>query len=406
MKQALRKHLFAILVTLLLLNLTAGVSAIALYLQAAPPPANEPFQPVPVAVIEQKDLFDELLRPFAEAAARSRLERAKRDPEYAQRIDAELNKHRLNFLLFGYGETHEPPYEKDTIGSITILSLDQRTHKVTQLSLTHDARAPEIERFMQQKGRAATPSKIDQAYKIGGFELMRLAVENATGLAIDFQLAVEDVVIQHVVDELLGQLEVDSPYELTTIAFYVQGVKHAGGHFPPGKQTLDGLKTMRYLKGINAGPYDAAKENNVRKGIIFKSLREGLSEQAKNPLFAVNMLAWLHNELDRKGIEYDFDLSALLIDTVKELATRAPGGRMTLPTLDQNLYLVDSVSGDGGFEWVTGSLNPTIKDELQRGVYVDKAMVVPRWSANPYAENLPSGYWASVRAVVKQNLAY
>ena len=81
---------------------------------------------------------------FAKEAERRRAELAKTDPDHSRRIDKALNDGRVNFLLFGYGETHEPPAtEKAIIGSQTIISYDTHTRKADIISLTHDIRAPE-----------------------------------------------------------------------------------------------------------------------------------------------------------------------------------------------------------------------------------------------------------------------
>ena len=90
-------------------------------------------------------LFDALMAPLASEAQRRRVEMARNDPEFIKRIDGALNEGRVNFLLFGYGETHEPPFtENALIGSHTIISYDTRTRTADIVSFTHDIRAPEI----------------------------------------------------------------------------------------------------------------------------------------------------------------------------------------------------------------------------------------------------------------------
>ena len=352
----------------------------------------------------EPDLFDEVVDPFVSIAARGRAERARRDPTYASRIDDELNRNRINFLLFGYGETWEPPLPRDIIGTITILSLDIRNRTVSQISLTHDARAPEIERYMEQHGQAPHPSKIDTTYRNGGFELMRLAVENATGLSMDYQLSTEDVVVKALVDDALGGIEIDNPIALATNPIFVEGIQYPCGTFPTGKQRLDGTRTLCYLKGLVLPPYDPAKENNARKPFIYQGLSNALERNLTNPLFPIKLLAMLQQQLDRKHIAYDFDATALVFDSVKHLAAGALSRRVTIPTIDQNIYLVDERIGDGGFSWVMGTQNPVIKEELKRGFYKDTAMVVT--SGDPYTYDLAKGYWGSVRTIVRSKLMH
>jgi len=73
--------------------------------------------------------------------------------------------------------------------------------------------------------------------------------------------------------------------------------------------------------------------------------------------------------------------------------------------MGQSVYVVDYLSGDGGVEWVTGSLNPIMQNDLAHGVYTEKSFSVPKGSADPYASDLVGHYWTSVRDLVRQRLA-
>jgi len=361
-------------------------------------------QPPQAVAVPHGDLFDEAIAPFIAIAPRARAARERTDPMYASRIDAELNDHRVNFLLFGYGETNEPPLPRDIIGSITIMSLDYRARSISQISLTHDARAPEIEGFNLERGQPSHPSKIDTTYRHGGFDLMRLAVENATGLSIDFQLAAEDLLVKELVDDVFGGIEIENPVAMATNPIVVSGKLYACPGFPKGTLTLNGLGALCYLKGLALPPYDPAKENNLRKHIVFQSLKNSVERNLKNPLFPIKMIALMQKQLELKAIAYDFDAKSLVIDAVKQLAGGASLRGVSLPTIDQNLYLVDDQIGDGGFTWVMSTQNPIIRDELRRGIYMDTAMVVT--SGDPNAADLARGYWNSVRTIVKSKLMH
>jgi hypothetical protein len=373
----------------------------------APTRAEPPATPNPSAQtsVRQPDLFDDLLQPFVVEAAKRRATRAKADATYYWRIDPDLNRTRVNFLLFGYGETYEPPLPPDIIGSITILSYDVQTRQLIEISLTHDARAPEIERFAKQNNlkKHMTPSKIDWAYRVGGFDLMRLAVENATGLSIDFQVAMKDVIIKNAIDDVFGGIEVDNPFALGVNPIYIEGKQYPAQTFSIGRQKFDGVKTMSYLKGLALPPYDPAKENNHRKQYIFKGIGESFKSQVFNPLFSVNVASLIYRELERKNIEYDFDIFALLINGLRKVATN-PSVKLTVPTVSRNIYLVDATSGDGGFVWLPASNSPIIQQELKQGLYQDKAMEIPWGRVDPNATNLAANYWFSVRGVLKRKL--
>ena len=122
--------------------------------------------PTPIRVATNDTQFERVLHPLLLEAIRHRQANAAEDPTYWKRIDPRLNSTRLNFLLFGYGETHEPPLtERAFIGSLTVFSYDYATRQIDLVSLTHDIRAPEIERYLHSLGQQQVgPIKIDQAY--------------------------------------------------------------------------------------------------------------------------------------------------------------------------------------------------------------------------------------------------
>src|SRR5262249_37976896 len=114
----------------------------------APAAAAAPTRPPTATAVQARTASDEteferVLHPFLVDAKRRRQANATEDPSYWTRLDPKLNSTRLNFLLYGYGETHEPPLtERAFIGSLTIFSYDYATRKIDLVSLTHDIRAP------------------------------------------------------------------------------------------------------------------------------------------------------------------------------------------------------------------------------------------------------------------------
>ena len=75
--------------------------------------------PTPTRVSSDESQFERVLHPMLLEAKRHRAAAAAADPTYWTRLDPRLNSTRLNFLLFGYGETHEPPLtERAFIGSL------------------------------------------------------------------------------------------------------------------------------------------------------------------------------------------------------------------------------------------------------------------------------------------------
>jgi len=114
-------------------------------------------------------------------------------------------------LLFGYGETHDrrsPKSDHRLVHDHLVRSADAPSDII---SFTHDIRAPEIERELSKRGVKPTALRIDSAYNMGGFKLMRKVIEDATGLSIDFQVTFRDAAIQRLVDNVFDGIQVTAP---------------------------------------------------------------------------------------------------------------------------------------------------------------------------------------------------
>src|SRR5579859_241305 len=258
----------------------------------APPLAADAAQTTvsaaPTRVPSSDTQFERVLRPLLLEAKRHRQASAAADPTYWSRLDPRLNATRLNFLLFGYGETHEPPLtERAFIGSLTVFSYDYATRQIDLVSLTHDIRAPEIERYLHDRTQQSIgPIKIDRAYSTGGFDLMRRTLEDATGLAIDYQLAFKDSAIAGATDNVFGGLDVDVPLGFQVNAFYLDGEKYPAGEFKAGLQRLNGLQVIQFIKSVPVEQhYDPALEHNARKHLVFRSLMDAMGQHASDVAF-------------------------------------------------------------------------------------------------------------------------
>ncbi len=366
----------------------------------------------PTTTNETKGLSDVLLQALFSETLLARERRLDADRSYAKRVDEELNEGRINVLLYGYGESHEPPTnERVVIGSVTIASIDAKTHEIDLVSLTHDIRAPEIERHLRRKGDYdGYPVKIDKAYPVGGFALMRKTLEDATGLAIDFQVAFADAVIARLVDEVIGPIEVEVPADFEANPFYLDGTKFPARRFSRGTQSMDGITVIQYIKTVpsvsGGGYYGRELEHNARKHLVFKSLANALQDHAGEPGL---LLAILRTLIEAEGdgeLSFDFKVEDLLLNQlalVPGLAQAALSDQSAmLPEIRRAIYVVDSAHGDGGVQWVTASESAIVKAELALGRYPDRAVEVPL-NPNPYGD-LVTQYWGSVRSLVKESL--
>lgn len=361
-----------------------------------------------------ESLFDSLLRPFLYEAQIRREDRARKEPDYVRRIDKELNDGRINFVLFGYGETHEPPAtERAFIGSDTIISFNTRTQTADIISFTHDIRAPEIERELKARGQKVSAVKIDQAYNVGGFRLMRNVLENATGLSMDFQISFKDVAIKKFVDEVYNGVEVEVAEDFKVHPFYLDGKKYPEAKFSKGKQTLSGTQVIQFIKTVpmTQGYYGKSLEHNTRKHVVFQALLAGLSQRSGDKTFWLKGAAFIAAERINGEIVYDFDPVSLAVSNIgstagelKKYMDNKQTGGLQLPQIRKTSYICDPTCGDGGIRWVDGDTgNPNTIRDVQKGVYPPGAGMEIPFDANADGD-LVTEYWTSVRAVVKNIL--
>jgi hypothetical protein len=355
--------------------------------------------------------FERVLHPLLVQAKRQRAANAAKDPTYWHRLDPRLNATRLNFLLFGYGETHEPPLtERAFIGSFTIFSYDYATRQIDLISMTHDIRAPEAERYLHDKGQAQVgPIKLDRIYSMGGFDLMRRTLEDASGLAIDYQLAFREAAIQAATDDVFGGLDVDVPMDFEVNAYYLDGVKYPGGEFQKGVQHLDGTQVIQFIKTVPVEQnYDPALEHNARKHLIFRSLMASMQQHSGDIGFLGRAALFFSSQVSQDSIAYDFDLRSLVVDNLRTMMLdwgRSDPSDSAMPSVDRTMYVVDPASGDGGVQWIVANAatNPITKNDLDQHVYSETAMEVP-YHGDPYAPDLATGYWSDVRNLIASRL--
>lgn len=347
--------------------------------------------------------FKQLIKPFVEEAMKRRSERAANDPEYYNRVDKELNQDRVNILLYGYGEEWTGgAMDQPTFGSHSIFSINLKTGKIDLVSPTHDTRAPEIEQFLKKNGKEARPTRMDRAYEIGGYDLMRQVLEDATGLSVDYQIRAEDTLIKYLVDNL-GGINVDIPFDVNTKQFRDDGKMYPPHQFSKGTQKMDGITALQFIKAWS-DPVDPTKERNIRKHLAMKAIFDQVKQKTKegDRMFGINMFSLLATENLKGNIGFDFDEKQFIFPMLGNLGKL---GKLDL-SIDKTIFVVDPAIGDGGVQWITANAaeNPITQKDVENGVYgQDLAMEIP-FNANPYSSNLVRDYWKSVRDLIQSRL--
>lgn len=362
----------------------------------AVPPTQTPTETAKVSL-------NEMLKPLIEEALKRRADRAKNDPEYYYRVDKELNQDRVNILLYGYGEEWTGgEIDQPTFGSHSIFSINLRTGKIDLVSPTHDTRAPEIEQFLKKNGKEARPTRMDRAYEIGGYDLMRQVLEDATGLSVDYQIKAEDTLIKYLIDNL-GGINVDIPFDVNTKQFRDDGKMYPPHQFSKGSQKMDGITALQFIKAWS-DPVDPTKERNIRKHLAMKAIFDQVKQKTKegDRMFGFNMFSLLATENLKGNIGFDFDEKQFIFPMLGNLGKL---GKLDL-SIDKTIFVVDPAIGDGGVQWITANAaeNPITQKDIENGVYgQDLAMEIP-FNANPYSSNLVRDYWKSVRDLISSRL--
>lgn len=384
----------------------------------------------PTVKIESKTekAIKKLIKPFWENAKKTREEKAKNDKEWVKRIDQELNHHRVNFLLFGYGKSVEPPNPTlIDVGSHTIISVDVDTGQIDIISVTHDVWDPGINKYRGDYGQKNSAAKIDQAFFEGkkkggndeGFRLMGKDIEEMTSLSVDYQIAFQDdEVFTDLIDGVFGGVDINVPESFDVLGYYYKGQRKGDGHFSAGTEHMSGERVCQFIKTVPKvlGAYAKSLEHNVRKAIALESLARTAINQMGNRDFQVKAVAFLAFDIIQQKIAHNFPWQ-IAIDAVKsvfgdpELTSQLNTGNNQGEVLKfrSSTYMVDPAFGDGGVQWVLAqaAVNPIIDGFVKRGVFptrideqgrpaIDMEVTV---DANPDGD-----YWHSTRSLVRRVL--
>lgn len=364
----------------------------------------------------QTTVFRRLIEPVWVMVEENRREWQK-DPRYLERVEWRLNDCRINFLLFGFGETHEPGMlDWGLIGSQTFVSLNLRTGKIDLISLTHDIWAPELRRKLRPLVSGMDmeiEERISQAYFVGGFPLMKEVLEDATGLSVDLEASFKDSIIRDLVKDLFdNRLPVYIPEDFETYPYWMDKVLYPTGQatdvikYSRGIVVLDGNQTAGFIKAVPIprnlkGEYPPSIEHNRRKEMVFEAIKANASIKAESQklVFLKNvsyflLTKWWESKSfwllpKERTLDFDFAPEALVL---KMLAGAADGYQRSeglgFPDFGKKIYLVDGAHGDGGVRWA--------KEYLWY-------MEIPIGILNPNGD-LVKEYWPSVRAKVKELL--
>jgi hypothetical protein len=356
-------------------------------------------------------VFDQFIGPFVDAAASRRAKLAAADPGYWHRVDADLNAHRVNIALLGYGEEHDQTYA-DMGVSATILTLNLDTWHVDEISLSRDIRVPELE-----DQSALTPPRWPQtlraAYRARGFDGIRPILEDATGLAVDFQIVMKDVFLKNYLNEVSGPVQLIVPKDFHTNVYRLDGQDHGEDFLAAGRRTLSPDQAMTFVLAEALDPEGRADERSYRKDLLLKTLACGIRKRLadRNAGFALSLGGFMLGELRNENLVTDFDfelVSGGFAHLAQAFVTSLGEVDASFPQLGsaRELVIHDPAFGDGGVRRVhymatqpEDADNALVKSEIQMGSLAPY-MLIPV-GGNPYATDLVADYWPAVRQLVR-----
>lgn len=375
-----------------------------------PPPIKTP----EIEVIEPT-VVEALLWSFIDDVSSRREERVKKDPDFYRRVDQKLNEGRVNFLLFGYGDNHEPPYDKLIIASPSIVSVDYRSGSIDIISLTHDIRDPLIEDVLGIRKQKRSAQRLDQSLlnkkaveKMGKFKLPQLSLENATGLSVDYQIHFNDEAMGRFIDAI-GGLEVNFPLRIPLQAYWYEGKKYEenGWVIEPGLRKMSGREVVGGIKAIpQLGPrdkgYNPEMGQNFRKAWVIKGLQKMVMENLNDNGLKLKIMAFLFGEVLKGQTDYDFNLTQLVVNNLSG-KFKKDESKPPLKNLEMRntIYIVDngnSPDKDMPVQWINSRTRPD--DE---GVYQENLGYEMPIGADPYGELV--SYWNLVRTFVRKKLS-
>ncbi|HLQ82299.1 MAG TPA: LCP family protein [Pseudogracilibacillus sp.] len=161
----------------------------------------------------------------------------------------------LNILLLGIDAEED---ERGRSDAIMILTIDPKGEQIQIVSIPRDTRTEIVGKDMQDK--------INHAYAFGGSEMAINTVEAFLDMDLDYYVSMNMDGFKSLVDEL-GSITVNSDMEFTSGKY----------DFKFGENTMDGDKTMAYVRMRKQDPTGDFGRNKRQRQVIEGIINEGAS---------------------------------------------------------------------------------------------------------------------------------
>jgi LCP family protein required for cell wall assembly len=227
------------------------------------------------------------------------------------------------FILLVGNDSRQDTYNIGLADAMRVIRVDFAEPRVQMMAFPRDlyVEIPEIEDH-----HGITHGKLNQAYLYGnpGYDyydgpgrgpgLLSLTLEQNFGSRVDRYVAVNIHTFVRIIDEL-GGIDIDLPYEIDG---RVKRSKDPNRYFPPGRQHLDGYRTMLLARLRPQGDFQRLEiQNLILQAVAEKLLNPsavlklpGLIKEFKQSVqtdlgpFEIGQLLCLRTRLDPQNIAY------------------------------------------------------------------------------------------------------
>ncbi|WP_106496299.1 LCP family glycopolymer transferase [Lentibacillus sp. Marseille-P4043] len=199
----------------------------------------------------------------------------------------------LNILLLGVDKR---PGDSGRSDALMVLSLDPKQNKMQLISIPRDTRTEIV-----GKG---TVDKINHAYAFGGTDMSIATVENLLDVELDYYVEMNMDGLTEMVDAV-GGITVNNKLD-----WYDEGYYKKGYHYSQGEISLNGPKTMGYVRMRHLDPNGDFGRTKRQRQVIQAIVDKGASVASVTKID--NMIDVLGNNMET-NLDFD-DMKNLLLN--------------------------------------------------------------------------------------------
>lgn len=223
-----------------------------------------------------------------------------------------------NILLLGVDNSIDGTRRSDTI---MVINLNRSQNRISILSIPRDTR---IE--LPKVGY----TKINHAYAIGDYKLVKSTVSRFLQIPIKYYIVVDLQGVKNIVDQIGGV-----PVDIKNRLYYVDRAGDLYIDFKPGRQILDGKKTIAYLR------YRQYKNGDIGR---IKKQQEFVKSLADR-IISSKQIVKLPKVIGEMSKYVETNLSiGKMINLALEMNSFFEKGNLKVNTIPGSIVLIDGVS--------------------------------------------------------------